>query len=363
METCVICGKGRAASVLKVCAECLRAGLGEEYVKDAHKQVRARYGLPPEPPRAGASIGREVVVKCNICANECELGEGDIGYCGLRAGGSARLINARFLFAEKGSGEEGSVGLLYAYYDPLPTNCCAAWFCPGSSQHRGENLAVFFYGCNFNCLFCQNASHKDLRAARAFTVDDFAALVRPQTYCICFFGGSPEPQLPFAISASERVLERASVRICWEWNGCGSRSIVRNAAEISHQSGGIVKFDLKAFDPHLSIALCGVSNKRAYENFEMIARDFFDGSEPPILTATTLLVPFYVDEREVASIAEFIASLSDEIPYSLLVFHPDFFMSDLPVTPKSQVMRCYDAARRYLKHVNIGNKHLLAAEL
>jgi len=32
----------------------------------------------------------------------------------------------------------------------------------------------------------------------------------------------------------------------------------------------------------------------------------------------------------------------------------------LPITPKSQVKRCYEAAKRYLKHVNIGNKHLLA---
>ena len=379
MQLCEICRRGKSASVLRVCAECLRSGLGEELVKKAHRRVRERYGLPAEPPRerrergsgeegAERESGGRGVVKCKICANECELREGERGYCGLRMniGGSLRFLASPTRFSHAtGAETEGSewgsrenAGLFYAYYDALPTNCCAAWFCPGSAQRNKVNLAVFFYGCNFNCLFCQNATHKDLSRASRHTVSDFVALAsRQDVYCVCFFGGSPEPQLPFAIRASESI---EGVRICWEWNGCGNRSLVRKAAEISLRSGGIVKFDLKAFDPHLSEALCGVPNKRAYENFEMIAREFFEGSDPPVLTATTLLVPFYVDEIEVSRIAEFIASINDEIPYSLLVFHPDFYMRDLPITPKSQVKRCYEAAKRYLKHVNIGNKHLLA---
>ncbi|HID17306.1 TPA: radical SAM protein, partial [Candidatus Bathyarchaeota archaeon] len=79
----------------------------------------------------------------------------------------------------------------------------------------------------------------------------------------------------------------------------------------------------------------------------------------PVLTATTLLVPGYVDELEVKRIAEFIASLNPEIPYSLLVFHPDFAMRDLPVTPKEQAFKCYRTAKKFLKNVNIGNLHLL----
>ena len=78
-----------------------------------------------------------------------------------------------------------------------------------------------------------------------------------------------------------------------------------------------------------------------------------------MLTATTLLVPFYVDEKEVEDIASFIASINRDIPYSLLVFHPDYYMRDMPITPTEQVHRCYEAAKRHLKNVNIGNKQLL----
>jgi hypothetical protein len=44
--------------------------------------------------------------------------------------------------------------------DPLPTNCCSAWFCTGSHE-PGYNLGVFFYGCSFDCLFCQNWTHRE----------------------------------------------------------------------------------------------------------------------------------------------------------------------------------------------------------
>jgi pyruvate formate lyase activating enzyme len=149
-------------------------------------------------------------------------------------------------------------------------------------------------------------------------------------------------------------------RICCEMNGCGNPILVKRAAELSLRSGGIVKFDLKAFDESLSLALSGVSNRRAFENFEMIAKGLFDAREAPLLTATTLLVPGYVDEAEVEEIAEFIAGLNPDLPYSLLVFHPDFMMRDRPVTPRSQAARCLEAANKHLTRVYLGNKQMLA---
>ncbi|MHC1610015.1 MAG: radical SAM protein [Candidatus Methanospirareceae archaeon] len=347
MIECLLCGKENAAEALRVCVECIRNRREDalDYAMAAHKRIRARFRLPPEPPKSEGGI------ECNLCSNECMMKEGERSYCGLKENVNGRLI----------SSIPDDHAFLHAYSDPLPTNCCAAWFCPGESQFGKVNIAVFFYGCNFDCLFCQNASHKDFGTVRAVSVEDFVACVNryEDAYCVCFFGGSPEPQLPFAIRASERILADRDVRICWEWNGCGNKNLVRHAAELSLKSGGILKFDLKAFDPNLSIALSGVPNRRAYENFELIAAEFFERSNPPLLTATTLLVPFYVDEKEVEDIASFIASINPEIPYSLLVFHPSFYMRDMPITPREQVFKCYEAAKKHLKRVNIGNKQLL----
>ena len=150
------------------------------------------------------------------------------------------------------------------------------------------------------------------------------------------------------------------MRICFEWNGCGNKTLVKKAGELSFRSGGNIKFDLKAHSDLLNIVLTGVSNRRAYENFEMLFHEFYtERPGLPVLTATTLLVPGYVDSQEVEGIAKFLADLDPEIPYSLLIFHPDYMMRDLPITPVSQVVECYKAARRHLKNVNVGNLHLI----
>jgi pyruvate formate lyase activating enzyme len=63
---------------------------------------------------------------------------------------------------------------------------------------------------------------------------------------------------------------------------------------------------------------------------------------------------------EISAIAKFIASINPNIPYSLLAFHPQFFMSDLPLTSKSLADDCRKAAEDSgLKEVRLGNVHLL----
>jgi pyruvate formate lyase activating enzyme len=92
----------------------------------------------------------------------------------------------------------------------------------------------------------------------------------------------------------------------------------------------------------------------------MVAEEFLPRASYPLLTATTLLVPGYIDEEEVGKIAEFIASISRDIPYSLLVFYPAYCMADLPVTSREQAVRCFRAAKDAgLKRVHVGNLHLL----
>jgi pyruvate formate lyase activating enzyme len=150
--------------------------------------------------------------------------------------------------------------------------------------------------------------------------------------------------------------ENRVLRICFEWNGAGNRLLVDRAAELALRSGGNIKFDLKCGSETVSKALSGVSNRRSFENFEMLFKKY--GNERPnmpLLTATTLLVPGYVDTVEVEKIARFLADLDEDIPYSLLVFHPDFMMSDLSITPPRQVEECYRAAKKHLTRVNVGN--------
>ena len=366
LSTCPVCGREglTVAVTLGACVECVRAGAPEalDAARRAHTTERARFGLPGEPPQHGDGV------TCTLCANRCRMGPGEAGFCGLRRNEAGRLSVLAGGPAR---------GLVQWYHDPLPTNCVADWVCPGGAgagyptyayqdgPERGlKNLAVFYEACNFDCLFCQNWHFRERPPDRGWaSAQELAAAVGQGTSCVCFFGGDPTPQLAHALAASRMALHAAKgriLRICWETNGTMSRQGLRQMTDLSLGSGGCVKFDLKAWDDHLHRALTGVSNRQTLDNFAWVAGRARERPEPPLLVASTLLVPGYVDATEVAQTARFIADLNADIPYALLGFAPQFCMSDLPTTSKQQARACMRAAAAAgLRRVRIGNEHLL----
>jgi pyruvate formate lyase activating enzyme len=139
-----------------------------------------------------------------------------------------------------------------------------------------------------------------------------------------------------------------------------SPDLLDQILDLSLESGGCIKFDIKAWNDSLHRGLCGISNGRTKENFERAAQWIKKRSDPPLLIASTLLVPGYIDEEEIGSISKWIASLDPEIPYALLAFHPQFLFKDLPTTSRGLAFRCKEVAETAgLQRVRIGNLHLL----
>jgi pyruvate formate lyase activating enzyme len=111
----------------------------------------------------------------------------------------------------------------------------------------------------------------------------------------------------------------------------------------------------------LHLALTGVPNHRTLDNFRRAAQRIPERLEPPLVVASTLLVPGYVDAEEVGCIARFIAAIDPDIPYALLGFHPHFFIPDLPRTSVRHAEEAEEAARAAgLTRVRVGNRHLLS---
>jgi len=364
MATCTKCGKvsEEIAHVLSICVDCLRQADDDSLVvlRKIHARSREEFGLPPSPPFDPAGA------RCRLCQNECRIPVGGRGYCGVRRNEGGRIRG--------GTAQEAAVSW---YYDPLPTNCVADWVCAGGSaaaypkwacrhgaEHGCVNLAVFYEACTFNCLFCQNWHYRQRPPQDATrTAHELAESVTANTSCICFFGGDPTCQLPHALAAS-RLAARQNpnriLRICWETNGSMAPQLLDKMMTLSLESGGCVKFDLKAMNRNIHLALCGVDNRRTLENFAAAAKTIPQRPEPPPLVAGTLLVPGYIDATEVGAIASFIAELDPQIPYALLGFHGDFLMTDLPPTSRTQAHSCLAAAEAAgLKRVRIGNIHIL----
>jgi len=324
------------------------------------------FGFPPKPPRDRNGLA------CGMCSNDCKIGVGGKGFCGLVFNVDGRLVRM---------GGTPDKGVLEWYYDPLPTNCVAWWFCPGCTgagypryaYQRGaeagySNLAVFYGACSFDCLFCQNWHYRNLAsiAQPVVSAESLAGKADSHVSCICFFGGDPSVQMPHALKTSQLALQRAEqekriLRICWETNGYEKEEFSVKAAELSLKTGGNMKFDLKAWSENLNLALCGASNEPTLKTFKHIGERFFkERPELPVLTASTLLVPGYVDAEEVSRLAAFIAQVNPEIPYTLLAFYPSYLMNDLPTTSREQASRCYEEAKKHLENVRIGNTDLLS---
>jgi pyruvate formate lyase activating enzyme len=350
---------------LGVCPDCVRYrwDLCEPLVKALHAESRAKFHLPLQPPADPEGM------VCKLCVHRCRMAPDQEGYCGIRRGTGQSLRQDGRLRAK-----------VTSYFDPLPTNCVADWVCAGGTgagypQYALEdgpeagyyNLAVFLESCNFNCLYCQNWSFKANMGLFPWqSVEDLTRVVNGRTSCVCYFGGDPAAQLPYAIRVAERMRREHPgriLRICWETNGSMHPSWLKRMVQLSLVSGGCIKVDLKAWHSQVHKALCGVDNSLVLENFARLASWVPQRPNPPLLVASTLLVPGYVDETEVGHLAAFIARLNPDIPYTLLAFAPQFFLHDLPTTSRRQAQACLRAARQAgLKRVRLGNRYLLRDE-
>jgi len=369
MGKCLVCGEkaDNISERLGVCLKCIRNKSKEAFdvTRGVHAKSRAVFGLPPEPPKDADGL------PCGVCANDCIIGMGNCGFCGLVWNVDGRLV--RF-------GGTAEKGVLEWYYDGLPTNCVSWWFCPGctgkgypkyaykpEAEFGYSNLAVFYGACSYDCLFCQNWHYRNLSTKHTpvMSAAALAAKVDKHVSCICYFGGDPSPQMPHSLEVSRIALEKAKaeeriLRICWETNGYMNPKLAEKAAEYALESGGNIKFDLKTWSEELNIALCGVSNKSTLANFKMMGEKFYKKRlDLPMLSASTLLIPGYVDAEEVENIARFISEIDQNIPYTLLAFYPCYVMNDLPATSRKQALECQKAAERHLKNTWLGNIHLL----
>ncbi len=366
---CEICGEEspKISDVLSLCLDCIR-----EYPEKAlnisdrvHAKTRAEVGLPESIPED------ESGVRCSYCSNHCKIPKDEAGYCNL----SKNVDDG--LSREYGT-DTKAIGSWYK--DRHPTNCVASWYCAGGTGvgypeysksldgDRGYTSAALFLGtCSNHCLYCQNKNWRKIASehrpilktdilVNELISDDFIT-------CLCWFGGSPEPQSPFVYEVSRRIHENTQnriFRICLEANGNFKWPWLKKIADISMKSGGGIKFDLKTHDEDLNRVLSGVSNKATFENFKKLGEYHKKREELPFLRASTLLIPGYVDIEEIRKIANFISSVDPSIPYSLLAFHPDHLFDDMPVTSKELAEKAEKTAEKEgLKHVTIGNKHLL----
>ena len=368
-KQCTLCGISSPviSEKLGVCKNCIITNFENAVVKveEIRKEFRKKFNLPITKPNSKNGIS------CGDCVNNCKLDLDEVGFCNLVKNVQGKKVRL--------AGDEKKGGLFSFYYDPLPTNCVSAPFCPGCSSsgypkysyNKGpeigrNNLAVFYQSCTYDCLFCQNFQYrKGVHLSIPSKPDVLVNAVKKNTSCICFFGGDPASQIRHSNEVGKLALEKAEkesriIRVCWETNGSASPSLMKDATKIALKSGGSIKIDFKAYDDKLMKALCGSSNKYTIKNIKNIGKMIEKRLETPLLVISTLLIPGYIEQEHVGQTATFLADTNPSIPMSLLAFYPTFVIDDLPTTSLKQAEECFKSAKEAgLENVWIGNKHLL----
>lgn len=343
---CQVCNvEGTFSKVLPYCPDCIRKKFDKLYprIQKIHADTRKKYGLPQKIPVDNSGK------VCTFCVNSCHIGNDELGYCGLRKNVAGKIV-----------GPDKNWAYLDWYRDPLPTNCVADWVCKGSKDYGFKNLAVFYEGCTFNCLFCQNWHYREKRTKSS--AEDLVRAADPVCGCICFFGGDPTPFAMHSIAVAREILanKRRKFRICWETNGSVARKIIKQWITLALESDGCIKIDFKTFSEELNIALCGSSNKNTKENIQCVAKYMDKRETPPLLVVSTLLIPGYIDKYEIEQMAKFLSSVNKKIPWSFLGFYPHFYFNDLPSTSRKMVEMALSIAEEYgIENTHVGNVHLL----
>lgn len=275
--------------------------------------------------------------RCEVCFRHCEFKEGATGFCGARICRDGKVIAANY-------GRITSLAL-----DPIEKKPLNRFF-PGS-----RILSVGSYGCNLRCPFCQNSE---------ISWGDEVKLYREDARVI-----DPEELVSIAL----KYKDRGNIGIAFTYNEpLVGFEFVRDTAKLSHEKGlknvivsnGTAETDiLRQIAPYIDAMNIDLKcfDDDTYKNtlggdFGMTKSFIEEAAKTSHVELTTLIVPGINDSEDMMrEEAEWIASISDEIPLHVSRFHPCFHMTDRGPTPVSTVYELAEIAGEKLKYVYTGN--------
>jgi pyruvate formate lyase activating enzyme len=273
-------------------------------------------------------------LRCYSCGHECPIPEGQSGVCKVRFNQGGKLYVPW-----------GYVGGVQC--DPIEKK-------PFFHVHPGA-LAYSFgmLGCDLHCSYCQNwVTSQALR--------DPSAISPP-------LQASPEQLVRQAKRQGARVLvstyneplitsewavgifkeaKAAGLDTAYVSNGNGTRQVL----EYLRPWIDYYKVDLKSFDDQHYRKLGG--------RLEPILRTIQQLHGMGIwLEIVTLIIPGFNDSsNELKRMAQFLVSVSPDIPWHVTAFHQDYKMTDPEDTPASTLKRAADIGREAgLRFVYAGN--------
>ncbi|MGP8073462.1 MAG: AmmeMemoRadiSam system radical SAM enzyme [Thermoplasmata archaeon] len=273
-------------------------------------------------------------VRCTACARYCTIPEGSHGFCFVRKNEKGRLVLLTY-------------GLASAIQiDPVEKK-------PLSHYRPGTRVySIGTVGCNWRCLYCQNAEISQEHEISGRALSPRAAVAGALRYgCSGVTFTYNEPTI-FAEYALDIL------------RGAHDAGLFANFVT----NGFMTPEAVEAIGPHLDAV--SVDFKGSGEPGFMRKYISAKGPEPIFESAaglqrrgvhvevTDLIVPKVGESVEATrKLARYVAdTLGPSTPFHLLRFHPDYKMMDLPETPVATLEKLHGVAKAEgLEYVYLGN--------
>lgn len=251
-------------------------------------------------------------VACFLCAQTCIIEPGRRGKCGVRENRDGILLS---LVYER---------LVAQNVDPIEKKPLFH-FLPAT---RSYSIATV--GCNFRCLFCQNADisqapreYSTILGQRIAPEEVVAQARKTRCSTISYTYTEPTVFMEYALDVA-RLAHKEGIRNVFVSNGY----MTKQALEAVTPYLDAANIDLKAFTDRFYSEQCGAHLKPVLKTIEaMKKRGIW-------VEVTTLLVPGLNDSpEELRRLAGFLVELDPEIPWHISRFHPTYRLTDCPSTP------------------------------
>lgn len=278
-------------------------------------------------------------VQCYACSHRCRIPEGKKGICKVRYNENGRLKVPR-----------NYVGALQV--DPIEKK-------PFFHALPGTRAFSFgMLGCDYHCDYCQNwitsqalrdpASEQNGARPQDLTAQELAAAALKH-HCQTITSTYNEPLITseWAVEVFKQA-RTLGLLTSYVSNGNATKEVL----EFLRPWVDLYKVDLKCFNDKSYRRNIGGTLKPVLESIERLkAMGFW-------LEVVTLVVPGLNDsEKELQAMAEFLASISRDIPWHVTAFHPDYKMEDLDWTDPDKLNVSYQIGKAAgLHYVYSGNR-------
>ena len=274
-------------------------------------------------------------VKCLACARNCQLGESQTGFCGIRQnlGGKLQLLAYGKLFS--------------GHIDPIEKK-------PVTHYHPGTKIfSVSTSGCSWSCKYCQNYEISQRRKVEGMDIEpsDVPRLALAQgCQGIAYTYNEPTIFIEYArdigIEAHKKGLFNVfvsngyatpeSVKMMSQFLDCITVDFKGNA-----EKGFVRKYiSIPGAEPIFQ-SLIEIKNKTKIH-----------------IEITDLVIPQVGDDlQEARKLSRWVyENLGPEMPIHFLRFHPDYKMMEFPATPIATLEAHHKVAKEEgLEYVYLGN--------